>query len=56
MVVITGDLVDGDAGVVEEMVPQMRGLRAPKGVYAVLGNHEYYAGRERSRAVRNNFV
>jgi len=51
LVVITGDLVDGDAGVVEEMLPQMRTLRAPKGVFAVLGNHEYYAGRERSRAL-----
>ncbi|HOC41843.1 MAG TPA: metallophosphoesterase [Thermoanaerobaculales bacterium] len=51
LVVITGDLVDGDAGVVEEMVPQMRELRAPKGVFAVLGNHEFYAGRDRSRAL-----
>ena len=51
LVVITGDLVDGDAGVVEEMLPQLRTLRAPKGVFAVLGNHEYYAGRDRSRAL-----
>jgi len=51
LVVITGDLVDGDAGVVEEMVPQMRELRAPRGVFAVLGNHEFYAGRDRSRAL-----
>jgi hypothetical protein len=51
VVVITGDLVDGDPGVVEEMLPQLRTLRAPRGVFAVLGNHEYYAGRERSRAL-----
>jgi predicted MPP superfamily phosphohydrolase len=51
IVVITGDLVDGDAGVVEEMVPQLRTLHAPRGIYAVLGNHEYYAGRDRSRAL-----
>ena len=51
VVAITGDLVDGDAGVVEEMVPTMRTLTAPRGVFAVLGNHEYYAGRERSRAL-----
>lgn len=51
LVVITGDLIDGDAGVVEEMLPQLRTLEAPKGVFAVLGNHEYYAGRERSRAL-----
>jgi hypothetical protein len=54
LVVITGDLVDGDAGVVEEMLPQLRELRAPKGVFAVLGNHEYYAGRDRSRALLRN--
>jgi len=51
VVAITGDLVDGDAGVVEEMVPRMRTLTAPRGVFSVLGNHEYYAGRERSRAL-----
>ncbi len=49
LVAITGDLIDGDAGVVEELLPELRTLRAPRGVYAVLGNHEYYAGRERSR-------
>jgi hypothetical protein len=54
VVAITGDLVDGDAGVVEEMVPQMRTLAAPRGVFAVLGNHEYYAGRDRSRRLFEN--
>jgi predicted MPP superfamily phosphohydrolase len=49
LVVITGDLVDGDAGVVEEMLPQLRELNVSRGVFAVLGNHEYYAGRDRSR-------
>jgi predicted MPP superfamily phosphohydrolase len=49
LVAVTGDLVDGDAGVVEEMLPQLSTLTAPRGVYAVLGNHEYYAGRARSR-------
>jgi predicted MPP superfamily phosphohydrolase len=49
VVVITGDLIDGDVGVVEEFLPLLRTLRAPRGVFAILGNHEYYAGRERSR-------
>lgn len=49
VVVITGDLVDSDAGAVEKLVPLLRKLTAPRGVYAVLGNHEYYAGAERSR-------
>ena len=41
--------IDGDAGVVEQMVDDLRRLRAPLGVWAVLGNHEHYAGPERSR-------
>ena len=49
IIAITGDLVDGDPGVVEEMLPQLATLSAPRGVFAVLGNHEYYAGRDRSR-------
>jgi predicted MPP superfamily phosphohydrolase len=49
VVAITGDLIDGDAGVVERLLPGLERLRAPLGVFAVLGNHEYYAGRERSR-------
>jgi predicted MPP superfamily phosphohydrolase len=49
IVAVTGDLIDGDAGVVEEMLPQLSRLQAPRGVFAVLGNHEYYAGRDRSR-------
>ncbi len=49
VIAITGDLVDGDPGVVEEMLPQLATLRAPMGVFAVLGNHEYYAGRDRAR-------
>ena len=49
IIAITGDLLDGDPGVGEEMLPQLATLRAPMGVFAVLGNHEYYAGRDRSR-------
>jgi len=51
LVAVTGDLVDGDAGVVEDLIPQMRAMSVPGGIFAVLGNHEYYAGRERSRAL-----
>jgi predicted MPP superfamily phosphohydrolase len=49
VIAITGDLVDGDAGVVEEFIPQMRTLTSPGGVFAVLGNHEFYAGADRCR-------
>ena len=49
LVAVVGDLVDGDAGVVEQMVDDLRRLRAPLGVWAVLGNHEHYAGPARTR-------
>ena len=49
VVAVTGDLIDSDAGAVERLVPVLRELTAPEGVFAVLGNHEYYAGSERSR-------
>ena len=48
LVLVTGDLVDSDSSHVEEMVPTLRRLRAPLGVFAVTGNHEFYAGLDRS--------
>ncbi len=49
LIAVAGDLIDGDAGVVEELLPELRRLTAPLGVFAILGNHEHYAGPERSR-------
>ena len=51
LVAITGDLVDGDAGTVETLVPQLKTLAAPLGVFAILGNHEIYAGADRCHAL-----
>ena len=48
LVAVVGDLVDGNAEHVERMVPALRRLRAPLGVFAVTGNHEYYAGLDHS--------
>lgn len=48
LVCIVGDLVDGNVDHVENLLPTLRQLRAPLGVWAVTGNHEYYAGVERS--------
>ncbi len=48
LVIVGGDLVDGNAGHVEPLVPRLRRLRAPLGVYAVTGNHEFYAGVDES--------
>jgi predicted MPP superfamily phosphohydrolase len=50
-VVIVGDLVDSEMGALEPLLPVLRTLRAPLGVWAVTGNHEYYAGLDRSVAL-----
>ena len=48
--VSTGDLVDGQLDGVEELAEILRGIPAPRGKIAVLGNHEYYAGIDRAIA------
>jgi predicted MPP superfamily phosphohydrolase len=48
LVAVVGDLVDGSAEHVERMVPALKQLQAPLGVWAVTGNHEYYAGIDHS--------
>ena len=50
-VVIVGDLVDSEVGALGALLPVLRTLRAPLGVWAVTGNHEYYAGIDRSVAL-----
>ncbi len=47
LVVVDGDLVDGNIHEVEPLLPILRQLRAPLGVWAVTGNHEFYAGVDR---------
>jgi predicted MPP superfamily phosphohydrolase len=51
LIVITGDLLDQDADLSEALVPWLRRLRARLGVWGVTGNHEFYAGLDRSLAV-----
>jgi len=48
IIVIVGDLVDGKVDHVERLLPVLQRLRAPQGVWAVTGNHEYYAGLDGS--------
>jgi len=50
LIVITGDLVDAEALHMEEMIPLLRELKARHGVYAVTGNHEFFAGVGRVEA------
>jgi hypothetical protein len=51
LLLLAGDLVDGNVGHVELLLPHLKNLHAPLGVWAVTGNHEYYAGRDRSIAL-----
>ncbi|GAA1071928.1 metallophosphoesterase [Tsukamurella spumae] len=44
LVILGGDLIDGTVAQIGADLAPLRGLRAPLGVFAVTGNHEYYAG------------
>ncbi|RUR39516.1 metallophosphoesterase [Vreelandella populi] len=46
LIVITGDLIDGDLEARRADVAPLQALSAPDGIYASPGNHEYYFGYE----------
>ena len=46
LVALTGDLVDGPVADIREDIAPLAELRAKHGVFAITGNHEYYAGAE----------
>jgi predicted MPP superfamily phosphohydrolase len=46
LIVITGDIFDFDPAYIEEGCRELAALRAPHGVFAILGNHDVYTGRE----------
>lgn len=48
IIVATGDIVDGQGDDFARLAQQLRALRPPHGAYAVLGNHEFFAGVEGS--------
>jgi hypothetical protein len=48
--VSTGDLVDGQLDGIPGLAEILRGIPAPRGKFAALGNHEYYAGIDRTIA------
>ena len=45
LVVFLGDIVEGHGQSMEELIPVLRQLSAPLGIWAVLGNHEFH-GRD----------
>jgi predicted MPP superfamily phosphohydrolase len=48
LVVLCGDILEGDSRREGDLASQLRGFGAPLGTFAVTGNHEYYAGVEKS--------
>ncbi|WP_428970188.1 metallophosphoesterase [Sphingomonas sp. Xoc002] len=42
LIVVTGDFIDGSVGMRRHDVAPLQQLRAPDGVYAIPGNHEYF--------------
>lgn len=48
LIAVTGDLVDERDGGLEFLLPALQRLRAPLGVWAVPGNHEFYTGLDRT--------
>jgi predicted MPP superfamily phosphohydrolase len=48
--VVTGDLVDAQINHLTGLADMLREVNAKYGKFAIMGNHEYYAGPEKSRA------
>jgi predicted MPP superfamily phosphohydrolase len=46
LVALTGDLVDGPVADLADDIAPLANLRAKHGVFAITGNHEYYAGAD----------
>lgn len=44
LIVVTGDFIDGSVAARHADVAPLRDLKAPDGVYAIPGNHEYFFG------------
>ncbi len=51
LVVFTGDLVDAAVSHMEEMASPLASLKARLGLFAVMGNHEFFAGENRAEAI-----
>ena len=58
VLLIPGDVLEGDREneQVEEFERQFRQIRTTYGVYASLGNHEFYHGRERTDFFKNSHI
>jgi predicted MPP superfamily phosphohydrolase len=50
VIVITGDILDRSLSLLPEAASSLSRLRAPHGVYAILGNHDYYSDQRSPRS------
>ena len=50
MILLLGDIFESHGNNYAELIPVLKSLHAPLGVWGVLGNHEYYGGLERNIA------
>ena len=48
ILVATGDIVDGQGDDLDALAPRFKTYTPPLGAYAVIGNHEHYAGLDNS--------
>ncbi len=48
LMVLCGDILEGDSRREGDLAAMLSGFRAPLGLFAVTGNHEFYAGVEKS--------
>jgi predicted MPP superfamily phosphohydrolase len=55
VVVITGDITDGLTHA-PETFPELAKLRAPLGVFAILGNHDFYTGPDEVTAALGHYT
>ena len=53
LVVLLGDIFEGHGEPQRELLPVLRGLSAPLGVWAVLGNHEFHGGHGKEMFLNN---
>ncbi|MFP5520473.1 MAG: metallophosphoesterase [Bdellovibrionia bacterium] len=42
LIMLTGDIVDGDVDLLKDKIKLLKGLSAPLGLYFVTGNHEFF--------------
>lgn len=54
VIVATGDMIDGQGDDLDELSRHFLAVKPPNGAYAIIGNHEYFAGLDTSvRFLRN---